>query len=112
MSWNIEFLDARRRLLESDDFRRQLALGHELYDGTMETAAGSDVPFKVCFHCRFCGAVIRFANSSWGSDEPANWQLTEISGGPADESCHARRERRIAQIQRREGKFQEYWRPV
>ena len=109
MSWSIEFLEARRRLLESGDFRRQLALGHELCDGTIDTRVGSDVPIEVCFHCRFCGSVIRFRNSSWDSGEPAKWQLMEISGGPADESCQVRRERRIAQIRHQKDKLHEHW---
>lgn len=93
MSWNIEFLQARRRLLESGDFRAQRALGHELDDGAMDMPLGSDVPFRVRFHCRFCGSSIRFVNSAWSSDGSADWRLLDISGGSASESCRERRER-------------------
>ncbi len=75
MSWSVEFLQARRRLLQSDDYRAQRALGHELNDATMDTPLGSDVPFRVRFQCRFCGAVIEFMNSEWSSDGVARWKL-------------------------------------
>jgi hypothetical protein len=94
MSWSVEFLEARRRLIDSDDYQRQRSLGHELSDGSIDTPLGSDVPSGVRFQCRFCGSVIRFGNSNWDSGAPAAWHLSEISGGPADESCEARRDRR------------------
>jgi len=93
MSWNVELLEARRRLLQSDDYRAQRALGHELDDAAMDTPLGSDVPFRVRFQCRFCGAVIHFTNSDWSSDGIARWKLREVSGGSAGESCRERRER-------------------
>jgi hypothetical protein len=97
MSWSIEFLEARRRLIESDDFRGQRALGHVLDDGMTDTPVGSDVPFKVHFQCRFCGSTIHFANLAWSSGRSAQWQLLEISGGLAGESCQTRRERHRAE---------------
>ena len=65
MSWSVEFLEARRRLIDSDDYQRQRSLGHELSDGSIDTPLGSDVPSGVRFQCRFCGSVIRFGNSNW-----------------------------------------------
>jgi len=92
MSWNVEFLEARRRLIGSDDYQRQRNLGHELSDGSMDTALGSDVPSRVRFQCQFCGSVISFGNSNWDSGSPAAWHL--LPGDPADESCETRRDRR------------------
>jgi hypothetical protein len=93
MSWNIEFLDARRRLLECRDFRAQRALGHELGDGMIDMPRGSDVPSRVAFRCRFCGSTLRFDNATLRSDEPADWRLS-VTSSPSDESCRATRERR------------------
>jgi hypothetical protein len=94
MSWmNAEFLEARRTLLQCDDFRAQRALGHELDDGTMDTPLGSDVPFRVRFQCRFCGSTIRFVNAAWSEDGSAKWRLFKLPGDTAAESCRERRER-------------------
>jgi hypothetical protein len=96
MSWNVEFLEARRRLLESQDFRAQRALGHVLDDGTMETPVNSEVPSKVRFNCQFCGSAFRFINQDWSSDGSAQWKILEVSSGSAHESCRERRERHRA----------------
>ena len=53
MSWSVEFLEARRRLIDSDDYQRQRSLGHELSDGSIDTPLGSDVPSGVRFHAGF-----------------------------------------------------------
>jgi len=92
MSWSVEFLEARRRLIDSDDYQRQRSLGHELSDGSIDTQRGSDVPFRVDFRCRFCGSMLRFDNSTFRSNEPADWRLS-VTSSPCDESCRATRER-------------------
>ncbi len=44
MSWSVEFLEARRRLIDSDDYQRQRSLGHELSDGSIDTRLDPTYP--------------------------------------------------------------------
>ncbi|HJU12707.1 MAG TPA: hypothetical protein VJ728_17615 [Candidatus Binataceae bacterium] len=86
--WEAEFTEARRRLLESNDFRSLISRGHDLKNSVVLTSV-SNVPFEVSFKCIYCDVAFWFENAAWSTGGEAEWYISSISKLDAITTCRA-----------------------
>jgi hypothetical protein len=83
-----DFSEARRRLLDSADYRALGERGHTLRDGAVLTSV-SRVPFEMRCKCAGCGTAFWFENMAWSSGGGVEWRLSNHSRGATPEPCSA-----------------------
>jgi hypothetical protein len=84
--WEVDFTEARQRLLESSDFQMLVGRGHDLRNGVVLTSV-SDVPFEVSLKCIYCGVAFWFENAAWATGGEAEWRLSSSSMRQSDSVC-------------------------
>ncbi len=86
MRWGAAFEEARRRLMDCDDFARLLSAGHELRDGAALTSM-SATPFEISFKCIRCARTFWFENPSWRTRDKADWQFNRETRDEVGSAC-------------------------
>ena len=86
--WGWDFTEARKRLVESTDYRALREGGHELKDGVVLTSV-SALPFEMSLKCIGCGAAFWFENLAWSTGGIAQWRLSSHSRDAASGVCGA-----------------------
>jgi hypothetical protein len=84
--WEVEFAEARQRLIESVDFHILHSRGHYLKDAVVLTSV-SEVPFEVSLKCIHCRVTFWFENAAWSTGGIGEWRLSGISMQAASVAC-------------------------